>query len=121
MRNYRGEISECSQSNLFIVKDGAALTPPIDAGLLAGITRAFVFEIGEAAGVAVRECTLDDADLFGADEMFLTSTTREIVPIVTVSEPDDRHRRPGAGDQDAAGGIQAEGGAATSVTEVVRT
>ena len=85
MRNYRGEISECSQSNLFIVKDGAAITPPIDAGLLAGITRAFVIEIGESAGVPVRECTLGDADLFGADEMFLTSTTREIVPIVTVS------------------------------------
>jgi branched-chain amino acid aminotransferase len=86
MRNYRGEISECSQSNLFIVKDGVALTPPIDAGLLAGITRAFVLEIGAAAGVPVRQQTLTDADLFGADEMFLTSTTREIVPIVKVSD-----------------------------------
>jgi branched-chain amino acid aminotransferase len=86
MRNYRGEISECSQSNLFVVKDGVALTPPIDAGLLAGITRAFVLEIGGGAGVQVRECTLTDADLFGADEMFLTSTTRELVPIVRVSD-----------------------------------
>jgi branched-chain amino acid aminotransferase len=86
MRNYRGEISECSQSNLFVVKGGAALTPPIDAGLLAGITRAFVLEIGASAGIQVRECTLTDADLFGADEMFLTSTTREIVPIVEVSD-----------------------------------
>jgi branched-chain amino acid aminotransferase len=86
MRNYRGEISECSQSNLFVVKGGAALTPPIDAGLLAGITRAFVMEIGESVGVPVRECTLADADLFNADEMFLTSTTREIVPIVAVGD-----------------------------------
>src|SRR4029079_17924393 len=37
MRNYRGELAECTQSNLFIVKDGAALTPPLDAGLLPGI------------------------------------------------------------------------------------
>jgi branched-chain amino acid aminotransferase len=86
MRNYRSEISECSQSNLFVVRDGVVLTPPIDAGLLAGITRAFVFEVGAASGVVVREQTLNDADLLGADEMFLTSTTREIVPIVTVND-----------------------------------
>jgi branched-chain amino acid aminotransferase len=86
MRNYRGQISECSQSNLFIVKDGTTLTPPIDAGLLAGITRAFVLETGAAAGLPMREQTLLDEDLFGADEMFLTSTTREIVPIVKVSD-----------------------------------
>src|SRR5437879_535189 len=46
MRNYRGELAECTQSNLFIVKDGAALTPPIEAGLLPGITREFLFEVG---------------------------------------------------------------------------
>ncbi len=86
MRNFRSEISECAQSNLFIVKNGLVLTPPIDAGLLAGITRAFVFEIGTACGVSVRERTLEDQDLFTADEMFLTSTTREIVPIVTVND-----------------------------------
>jgi branched-chain amino acid aminotransferase len=86
MRNYRSEISECSQSNLFVVKDGLVLTPPIEAGLLAGITRAFVFEIGAACGVTVHEQTMNDADLFAADEMFLTSTTREIVPIVTVND-----------------------------------
>ena len=50
-RNYRGELSECSQSNLFIVKNGVVRTPPLDAGLLAGITRAFVFELGEAIGI----------------------------------------------------------------------
>src|SRR6185437_12063519 len=51
MRNYKGELAECTQSNLFIVKDGAALTPPLDAGLLPGITREFLFEIGAAAGI----------------------------------------------------------------------
>src|SRR5438034_3186912 len=92
MRNYRGELAECTQSNLFVVKDGAALTPPIDAGLLPGITRAFLFEVGAEAGIPVREAVLRDADLFGADESFLTSTTREVVPIVQVDD-----RKIGAG------------------------
>jgi len=86
MRNYKGELAECTQSNLFIVKDGAALTPPIDAGLLPGITREFLFEIGAASGIPVREAVLRDADLLGADESFLTSTTREVVPIVQVDD-----------------------------------
>ena len=92
MRNYRGELAECTQSNLFIVKGGAALTPPIDAGLLPGITREFLFEIGAEAAIPVREAVLKDADLFGADEAFLTSSTREVVPIVQVDD-----RRIGAG------------------------
>lgn len=86
MRNYKGELAECTQSNLFIVKDGAALTPPIDAGLLPGITREFLFEVGAEIGIPVREAVLKDADLFGADEAFLTSTTREVVPIVQVDD-----------------------------------
>lgn len=86
MRNTRGELAECTQSNLFIVKHGAALTPPIDAGLLPGITREFLFEVGAEAGIPVREAVLKDADLFGADEAFLTSTTREAVPIVQVDD-----------------------------------
>jgi len=95
MRNYKGELAECTQSNLFIVKDGAALTPPLDAGLLPGITRAFLFEIGAEAGIPVREAVLHDADLFGADESFLTSTTREVVPIVQVDDRTIGTGRPG--------------------------
>ncbi|HVB39080.1 MAG TPA: aminotransferase class IV [Vicinamibacterales bacterium] len=86
MRNYRGELAECTQSNVFIVRNGEALTPPLDAGLLAGITRQFVFEIGRDAGIGVREAVLHDADLFAADEVFLTSTTREVLPIVRVDD-----------------------------------
>ena len=86
MRNYRGELAECTQSNLFIVKDGAALTPPIEAGLLPGITREFLFEVGAEHGIPVREAVLRDDDLLGADEAFLTSTTREVVPIVRVDD-----------------------------------
>jgi len=84
MRNYKGELAECTQSNLFVVKNGAALTPPIEAGLLPGITREFLFEVGANGGIPVREAVLHDADLLDADEAFLTSTTREVVPIVTV-------------------------------------
>lgn len=86
MRNYRGELAECTQSNLFVVRDGAALTPPLDSGLLPGITREFLFEIGRDEQIPVRESVLRDDDLLEADEAFLTSTTRELVPIVRVDD-----------------------------------
>ncbi|HVF70410.1 MAG TPA: aminotransferase class IV [Chthoniobacterales bacterium] len=96
MRNYRGELTECTQSNLFIVKNGAVLTPPLESGLLPGITREFVFELGSDAGVEVRERVLRDDDLFAADEAFLTSTTREIVPIVAIDDRAIGEGKPGA-------------------------
>ena len=86
MRNYKGQLAECTQSNLFIVKNGVAMTPPLDAGLLPGITREFLFEVGADVGITVREAELHDNDLLGADEAFLTSTTREAVPIVQVDD-----------------------------------
>jgi branched-chain amino acid aminotransferase len=95
MRNYRGELSECTTANLFIVRGGAVLTPPLDAGLLPGITREVVFEVGGANGIAIREETLRDDDLFAADEAFLTSTTRELVPIVRVGDRTIGSGRPG--------------------------
>jgi branched-chain amino acid aminotransferase len=95
MRNYRGELAECTTANLFIVKNGEALTPPLDAGLLAGITREYLFEVGQHIGIRVCEQTLRDADLFGADEAFLTSTTREIVPIVHVDTHTIGNGQPG--------------------------
>jgi branched-chain amino acid aminotransferase len=92
MRNLRGEIAECSQSNLFIVKGESAFTPPVEAGLLAGITREFLFDVAQEIGVPMTESVMTDEDLLSADEAFLTSTTREVVPIVLVDE-----RRIGAG------------------------
>jgi branched-chain amino acid aminotransferase len=86
MRNYRNEISEGSISNIFVVKDRVVSTPPLDAGLLAGITRGFVIELGPEAGIDIREATLHDRDLFDADECFLTSSTQEVVPIVEVDD-----------------------------------
>jgi len=84
MCNYRGELTECAQANFFMVRGGAALTPKSEAGLLEGVTRAFVFEIGRAIGIDVREETLLPKDLETADEMFITSTTRELSPVVKV-------------------------------------
>ena len=95
MRNYRGELTECTTANLFIVKNKVALTPPLEAGLLPGITREFLFDIGRDVGVEVREQTLRDAELFNADEAFLTSTTRELVPITTVNDRAIGNGKPG--------------------------
>ena len=86
MRNYRGELAECSQSNFFIARDGAILTPPVNAGLLEGITRNFVCEIAAQLGIAVRDTVLFEHDLDTAEEAFLTSSTREIVPIVRIDD-----------------------------------
>jgi branched-chain amino acid aminotransferase len=95
MRNYRGELTECTTANLFIVRGGAAVTPPLESGLLPGITREFLFEIGKDVGVDVREQVLRDEDLFAADEAFLTSTTREAVPIVKVDDRTIGSGKPG--------------------------
>jgi branched-chain amino acid aminotransferase len=84
MRNYRGELAECTTANIFIVKGGAVWTPPLASGLLAGITREFLFEVGQELGIPVGEQVLRDEDLFGADEAFLSSTTREVVPVVRI-------------------------------------
>jgi branched-chain amino acid aminotransferase len=95
MRNYRGELTECTTANLFVVKDGIVLTPPLEAGLLPGITREFVLEIGREAGIDMRERALVDENLIGADEAFLTSTTREVMPITMVNGHEVGTGRPG--------------------------
>ena len=86
MQNQAGELVECSQSNVFLVRGGAALTPPLAAGLLPGITREFVMELALEAGIPSREAPLTPADLESADEMFLTGTTREVTPVVAVDD-----------------------------------
>ena len=84
MCNYRGELAECSQSNFFLVRQGVVLTPPTTAGLLEGITRAFLFELAGDEGLEMRFETLVPADLDTADEAFITSTTRELSPVTRI-------------------------------------
>jgi branched-chain amino acid aminotransferase len=95
MCNYRGELSECSQSNFFLVRGGVALTPRSAAGLLEGLTRAYLFEVGRDVGVPVEEATLRPEDLATADEAFVTGSTRELTPVVRVDAQVIGTGRPG--------------------------
>ena len=84
MCNYRGELTECSQSNFFLIKDGQVRTPELGSGLLAGITRGFLLELGPEIGIPISEAVLHQDDIFKSEEAFFTSTTKEIVPVVRV-------------------------------------
>jgi branched-chain amino acid aminotransferase len=95
MKNHRGELAECAMSNIFMVEGGAVRTPPTTAGLLAGVTRAFVLELAAKTGIRASEETLLEDDIASADEMFFTSTTREIVPVVRVDDRVIGNGRPG--------------------------
>src|SRR5205085_8790117 len=68
MLNHKGEIAECSGDNIFLVRSGALFTPPIDAGVLEGITRDTVIGLAREAGLRVDETPLKRQDLFTADE-----------------------------------------------------
>ncbi len=82
--NQEGEVAEGAGSNIFVVKEGEVLTPPLEAGILAGVTREVVLEIGRGLGLPVREEPLRVPDLLTADEAFLTSTLKEVMPISRV-------------------------------------
>lgn len=82
--NTRGQLCEGTGSNVFVVRAGAVLTPPLSSGCLAGITRGLVLEWGAAAGLDVREQDLDLDELESADEVFLTSSTRDVQPVSAI-------------------------------------
>lgn len=84
--NERNEVAECTAANIFCVRNEEVATPPLSAGCLAGVTRAVLLEIGEKVGLRVREATLTAQDLFDADELFVTSTTREVQPVSQIEE-----------------------------------
>jgi D-alanine transaminase len=79
-----GMAIEGSASNLFIIKDAVIYTTPKSAAILAGITRDVVLELARAEGIEVREETMPEAMLHTADEVWVASSTREIVPITQV-------------------------------------
>jgi branched-chain amino acid aminotransferase len=82
MLNDAGNVAECTADNVFIVKHGQIVTPPVTAGALRGITRSVVFEIAAEFGMKVQEMDITRHDVFVADECFLTGTAAEIVPVV---------------------------------------
>ena len=84
MLNSEGYVAECTGDNIFIVKDGQLLTPPLSAGALYGITRAVVIKLAREMGLAVSEANLTRYDVFNADECFVTGSGAELVPVVKV-------------------------------------
>jgi branched-chain amino acid aminotransferase len=82
MLNHKGEIAECTGDNIFLVKRGVLRTPPLDAGILEGVTRNAVIELAEAANIPVEQIALTRHDVFAADECFLTGTAAEVIPVV---------------------------------------
>ncbi|HMO84661.1 MAG TPA: branched-chain-amino-acid transaminase, partial [Lacipirellulaceae bacterium] len=74
MLNHKGEVAECTGDNIFLVKRGRLLTPPLDAGILEGVTRNAVIELARGAGIDVAEPSLTKHDVYVADECFLTGT-----------------------------------------------
>ncbi len=84
MLNYKGEVAECTGDNVFLVKHGILKTPPLDAGILEGVTRDAVMELANAAGIPVQEPTLTRHDVYTADECFLTGTAAEVISVTKV-------------------------------------
>lgn len=79
--NERGEVAECTAANVFCVRGGRVATPPLDSGCLEGITRDILLEIGASVGVPVEEKVLRPEDLYGAEEVFISSTNRSMVAV----------------------------------------
>ena len=86
MLNPDGKISEGTGENIFIVKDGELLTPPLVDGPLGGITRGSIFRIAADLGIQVKETPLTRSDLYTAEEMFCTGTAAEVTPVREIDE-----------------------------------
>lgn len=82
--NERGEVTECTSANIFIVQDSHVFTPPLSSGCLPGITRELLLSEVHAPGCEVMERTVTPADFETADEVFITSTTRELLPVLSI-------------------------------------
>ncbi len=95
LRDAEGRVTEGCSSSLFTVRAGTLVTPPLAAGILEGVTRAVALRLARDEGVPVREAMLRPEDLEAADEVFLTSTMREILPVVRVGERAVGEGRPG--------------------------
>jgi branched-chain amino acid aminotransferase len=95
MLNQRGEVAECTGDNIFLARKGRLLTPPIDAGILEGVTRDAVIALAKDAGIEVQEVPLTKHDVYIADECFLTGTAAEVVPVVKVDSRTIGDGKPG--------------------------
>lgn len=96
MLNEQGYVAECTGDNIFVLKRGELLTPPISAGALRGITREVVFEIARELGIPLSEPDMTRYDIFTAEECFLTGTAAEIIPMVKLDSRLIGDGKPGA-------------------------
>jgi branched-chain amino acid aminotransferase len=95
MLNEQGYVSECTGDNIFIVKKGEISTPHLSSGILAGVTRAVVFELAEKLSIRAVERELIRHDIYTADECFLTGTAAEVIPAVQLDRRLIGHGQPG--------------------------
>ena len=95
MLDHNGFVVECTGDNIFLVKKGAIKTPPSYLGSLEGITRNAIIDLARGKGYAVSEEPFTRYDLFDADEVFLTGTAAEVVPVVTLDQRTIGAGRPG--------------------------
>jgi branched-chain amino acid aminotransferase len=91
--NERGEVSECTAANIFVVKGDKVLTPPLNSGCLEGVTRGVLTEVAAEAGTSVVEQILRLDDLYAADEVLVTSTNRNVIGVSEIAG-----RKIGSGD-----------------------
>jgi branched-chain amino acid aminotransferase len=82
--NERGEVSECTSANIFAAVGGEVSTPPLASGCLPGVTRELLLDVVRVPGISVVERTLTPTDLERADQVFITSTTRDLLPVVSI-------------------------------------
>jgi len=88
-------VAECTGDNIFTVRNGALVTPPVHAGILEGITRQVVIELAREAGIETREQDMTRFDLYVAEECFLTGTAAEIIPVVRIDSREIGDGQPG--------------------------
>ena len=86
MLNLEGNVSEGSVDNIFIVSDGELLTPPLQDGMLEGVTRAVIIDVARRGGIGCRETSLRVSDLRQAQECFLTGTGAELIPVNRIDD-----------------------------------
>jgi branched-chain amino acid aminotransferase len=95
MLNQEGEVAEGASCNVFLVQGGGLRTPPLEAGILPGVTRGVVLDLARGLGLRVREETVNAPELMEADEVFFTSTLKEVMPVKAVGDHVVGSGRPG--------------------------
>lgn len=96
MLTYDDYVAECTGDNIFIVSSGRLITPPVNIGALEGITRDAVIGLSKKIGIAFQEKLLKMEDVYAADEVFLSGTAAEIVPVTKIDKRSIGNGSPGA-------------------------